>query len=612
MPPLVRTVVFASMGLLSLSQPCASVLRSAKTLFATQRLELEKVNAPTLLANYCAGCHSHGRAGLDLHGPLDFRSIRRERATWENVLQKLRAEEMPPLGSPQLSANDRRCIMAWIEEGLSGEPWDKHQGFVSRRLKRDEYLNTIHDLTGMRLQGAEDFPADDNGWDHSKAIPVLPAPLAANYLAVAEAVVKEISIDPPAGATPEVSSEHARALLAAFTRRAYRRTIRVEELESVFAACEHALCTGMSYEDAVRAALRVVLTSPHFLFVIENVTPDRLPASPGDQFALASRLSYFLWSSMPDERLLADAEEGLLRHNIEGHVKRMLKDGRSRAFVGHFSNYWLELGKLDDVQHVDADLRQALREETERFVGYILDEDRNALELLDAGYAFLNERLAQHYGIAGVRGEELRRVSLKGLERGGLITHGSIMALTSKSSETSPVLRGKWVLDNLLGTPPSAPPRGLLQAFSTTRKAFEPGTARQLLEKHRADAACAHCHAKIDPIGFALENFDARGAWRAEDASGPIDVTTTMPSGEALAGPASLRAYLRGKQALFLNCLSGKLLAYSLGRGLDRYDGAAIEHIAEIATHDQQRFAGMVLAVIKSPPFQRGWRSEAD
>ncbi len=249
-----------------------------------------------------------------------------------------------------------------------------------------------------------------------------------------------------------------------------------------------------------------------------------------------------------------------------------------------------------------------MREETHEFVAGIVQDDRSVLEFLDADYSFLNERLAQHYGIAGVQGEQMRRVSLTGGERGGLLTQASILTITSLRDRTFPARRGKWVLENLLGTPVGAPPAGLLRAFQSQTRVFQPGTVRQLLTKHSSDPSCAHCHVKIDTIGFALENFDFNGAWRVRDNRRPIDVVVTLPGGESLQGPTQLKRYLREKPESFVRCLGEKLLSYALGRKLAEHETAEMDRLAKCVAGKAHRFSSVVLEVFKSDAFQTSCR----
>ena len=343
-----------------------------------------------------------------------------------------------------------------------------------------------------------------------------------------------------------------------------------------------------------------MLTSPHFLYRVET-RPD-----PDDgtstELELASRLSFFLWSSAPDDELLTLAEQGLLRQNLAAQARRMLRDPRTHTLAASFADAWLGLARLDAMKQIEAPLRQAMRQETEQFVAGIIQEDRSVLEFLDADYTFLNERLAAHYGIPGIEGDHWRRVAVAGTPRGGLLTQASLLALSAPDGEAGAVQRGKWVLGTLLGTPPPAPPSGLLEAFGKVPRNFGAGSARQLLARHRAQPSCAHCHAKIDGLGAALEDFDAAGAWRPQPRRLPGE-EVVLPTGEPMNGPADLKRYLLKHRLLFVRALGGKLLSYALGHPLQKRDGPILDDLAARVV-DDPRFSCVVLEVIGSDSFQ--------
>ena len=411
----------------------------------------------------------------------------------------------------------------------------------------------------------------------------------------------------------------ARNILGDFMRRAYRRLVAKDEVERLAGIAEMTWRDGESFEKGVKLALTAALVSPHFLFRGElQPEPDNPRAvHPVDEFALASRLSYFLWSTMPDEELFALAGKGRLRKNLDVQVRRMLQSPKARALVENFAGQWLGTRSLANFApdpnvfpNFDEALRAAMLRETEMFFENIMRDDRSILEFIDADYTFLNEQLAKHYGIAGVTGPEFQRVSLQGTPRGGLLTHGSILALTSNPTRTSPVKRGKWVLENLLGTPPPPPPPQVPE-LKETKEAVSSGTLRQRMEQHRANPNCASCHERMDPIGFGLENFDALGVWREQDGKFPIDPAGKLPSGQEFHGPAELKKIFLGNQDQFARCLSEKLLTYALGRGLEYYDRPAIDETVRQVAKGQYKFSRLVLEVVKSTPFQKR-RGEGD
>ena len=368
-----------------------------------------------------------------------------------------------------------------------------------------------------------------------------------------------------------------------------------------------------SFEMGIQTALQAILVSPRFLFRVEQDPAEDEASRALSDYELATRMSYFLWSSMPDEELFQLAAQGALRSgdNLEGQVRRMLKDPKSEAFIESFAGQWLQLRSLEDrafdqglFPSCDRELLAAMREETLRFFGEIVREDLSLLRLLDADFTFVNEALARHYGLEGVAGSAFRRVSLQGTPRGGILTQGSILAVTSNPTRTSPVKRGKFVLENLLAAPPPPPPANVPLLDDEDRQLT--GTLRQRLEQHRANPACAACHKLMDPIGFALENFDAVGRYREQDEGAPIDPSGELPSGERFAGLPELRKLLlKVKRDAFLQCLAEKTLIYAVGRGLEYYDQCALDKIKNALEQDDYRFSRLVLEVVKSDPFQK-------
>ena len=393
-----------------------------------------------------------------------------------------------------------------------------------------------------------------------------------------------------------------RAMVAEFARRAWRRPVQPGEVVGLMALYTSARARGMSFDDAIKQPMKAALVSPYFLFEATD---------PASEFALASRLSYFLWSSMPDDELLALAEKGTLRANLEPQVKRMLASPKSHALAENFAGQWLETRNLQFVApdkklfpEFDESLRAAMRTETEMFFDSVVHEDRGVLDFLTADYTFVNDRLAQYYGLPGVDGPGFRKVSLKGTPRRGVLTQASVLTLTSNPTRTSPVKRGKWVLEDILGTPPPPPPPDVPALPEGAER--NATTMRQEMEAHRANPVCASCHARMDPIGFGLENFDAVGKYRTQDAGAPIDASGQLTSGERFTGPAELCSILAGpKRDLFVRALAEKTMIYALGRGLDYSDRAALDKIAGAVPADRYKFSTLILNVIESAPFQQ-------
>jgi len=404
-----------------------------------------------------------------------------------------------------------------------------------------------------------------------------------------------------------------RKIVADLARRAFRRPVSIAEIDRYAGPIALATREGDSFEEGVCLAVQAMLVSPHFLFRIEGPAVGAAKAAPQavGQHALASRLSYFLWSSIPDAELSAAADRGLLARpaELERQVRRMLKDPKSTALVENFGGQWLELRKLESLKpdrerfpEFDDYLRLSMRRETELFFGEIVREDRSLLDFLDGRYTYLNEKLARHYGIAGVQGPAFRKVTLEGTPRGGVLTQASVLAVSSYSTRTSPVLRGRWILENLLNAPPPPPPPGVPNLDEA--KVGASASLRKQLEVHRTNPTCASCHVRMDPLGFALENFNAIGAWRTRDGEFPIDSAGSLPDGRSFNGPNELRTVLKSDRAAFTDCLTEKLLTYALGRGLERYDRRTVKALAARVAANDYRFSSLVLEIVNSLPFR--------
>lgn len=422
---------------------------------------------------------------------------------------------------------------------------------------------------------------------------------------------QKLFVTRPAG--PEDEDRCAARIIKTLTRRAYRRPIAEDDLRGPMEFYRRAKASE-GFEAGIEAALSSVLVSPHFIFRVER---DPAGAAPGsvyrlDDVALASRLSFFLWSSIPDDELLAAAERGDLHKPriLERQARRMLADKRADNLVGNFAEQWLHLRNLDSATpdlrlfpDFDDNLRQAFRRETEMHFDTVLRQDRSVLELLRSDYTFLNERLARHYGIQNVFGSQFRRVALSpGSERGGLLRQGSVLTVTSYATRTSPVIRGKWILENILGTPPPPPPGNVPALKEKTIAESLPVRAR--LAEHRANAACAGCHALIDPPGFALENFDAIGRWRTLEEGVPVDATGGLPDGSRFTGVDALENGLLQRPELFVGAFTEKLMTFAFGRGILPEDGPAVRRIVREAKAEGYRLSAIVTGIINSTPFQ--------
>ena len=406
--------------------------------------------------------------------------------------------------------------------------------------------------------------------------------------------------------------EVAREVLQRFATRAFRRPVTAGEVDRLLTLFDLALKDGDRFEKGIQLAMQAVLVSPHFLFRVEMETRLGAPRALSD-LELASRLSYFLWSSMPDDTLLDLATKNQLRvgKNLDAQVARMLKDPKSREFVENFAGQWLQTRNLKlanpdrgRFQQFDEPLRFAMAREVDLFFAAVVHDDRPISDFLDADYTFLNERLAKHYGIEGVTGNEFRRVALTDRRRGGVVTMASTLTVTSNPTRTSPVKRGKWILEEILGTPPPPPPPNVAD-LPDDKKDVARGTIRTRLEKHRADPNCASCHARMDPLGFALENYDAIGSWRDQDGKLPVDASGTLPDGRSFVGPIELKAVLKAKLKPFARCLTEKLMTYALGRGLEYADHCVVEKVADSVLLEGGRFSRLVSAIVHSDPFQK-------
>lgn len=418
----------------------------------------------------------------------------------------------------------------------------------------------------------------------------------------------------PAAVTAERGC--ADKILTRLIRRAYRRPVEEGDLQDLLAFFE-AGRKEAGFERGIQRAIERLLVSPQFLFRIERDPDGAAPSTPYriSEIELASRLSFFLWSSIPDDELIETAARGKLRDAtvLDRQVRRMLADPRADALVTNFAGQWLYLNDLENkapdplvFRSFDPSLRQAFRRETELFVGSIFRENRSVLELLSANYTFVNERLARHYGIPHVKGSDFRKVALpEGSLRGGLLGQGSILTLTSYSNRTSPVLRGKWVLENILASPPPPPPANIPALQTENAATGRPLTMRQAMEQHRANPSCASCHVRMDPLGFSLEQFDAIGRRRDRtDTGDPIDASAKLPDGTTFEGIEGLRAALLRHPDQFVTTVTEKLLAYSIGRNVAPADAAAVRAMVREAARDNYSLASIVRRIVMSAPFQ--------
>ena len=422
--------------------------------------------------------------------------------------------------------------------------------------------------------------------------------------------------------------EQAKSILKNFADKAFRRPVTDTELGRLTKVVEKVEAGGEKWEAGVQRALESILVSPKFLFRMElDDKPDAAAAHPLTDYQLASRLSYFLWNTMPDEELFKLAAKNELSNNLEAQVRRMLKDSRSKTLVDSFAMQWLQLKRLSFVAPdgglfpaFNQRLRQAMLQETQLFLEALIKDDRPILDLVSSDYTFLNERLAKHYNINDtngnrigdskpakpgqpIRGDAFVRVALQDGERGGILTQGSVLTVTSNPTRTSPVKRGRWVLEQILGQPPPPPPPNVPELPESSQAASS-GSLRQRMEQHRSNPACANCHTRMDAIGFALENFNAVGAWRTKDGSFDIDPAGTLPDGTAIKGVADLKKAILAKKDLFARCVIEKMLIYAVGRGLEPYDDRAVDKALGSVAKNNYKFSSVVVEIVKSDPFR--------
>jgi len=582
-------------------------------------------NVRPLLQQHCLRCHGgekKPKGDVNLAKFANEESLRGDPDLWLRVVDVLVDRTMPPPGDRAGPGVDgRQHAAASIRAILDAVEGVKDPGpNLIQRLTRRQYNNTIRDLLGVDTHPADAFPADGGGgagFDNNASTLFIPPILMEKYLAAAADVLNKA--DPAryimVRAGPGLSKEEAaRRCVAAFAGRAFRRPVDSDEVARLLRLFQRAEARGDSFEAAVRLALRAVLASPNFLYLLDRDRTDVEGPYRVSDHELACRLSYFLWSSIPDAELSDLAEAGRLHQPevLELQVRRMLADPRSRALAEDFAGQWLRVGSLAELAEPDKrlfpeytpELRDAMVEEAVSFFHAILREDRPVVELLDSYYTYLNEPLAKHYGIEGVAGLEFRRVELKDHRRGGVLGMAAVLTLTSYPRRTSPVLRGKWVLEELLGTPPPPPP-AMVKSLPTDDRIRNGLTFRERLEQHRKKAECASCHARLDPLGFGLENFDVLGRWRDQIQQKPVDASGKLATGEEFVGPVALKTILaETKRELFVRNLVERMLSYALRRGVEYYDTPTVKQIMEELEAKDYRGASLVAAVVESFPFQ--------
>jgi hypothetical protein len=600
-----------------------------------------------LLQTYCAKCHlgDHTKGDISLAPFANDDAVQSDPRLWRTVLTELGDYSMPPKSKPQPTPAQRELLIDYVTYRLNHldlARLPKDPGRVTiHRLNRQEYNNTIRDLLGVNSHPADTFPADGGGgggFDNNADTLFIPPILMEMYLkaageSLAAASPKRLFPSRPDANKPPRKA--ARECLEDFLPKAFRRPTDPQEIDRYlklfdisFSGSPKGSATD-PFERALKLAYKAILISPNFLFRIEQDRPNTKDAYPISDFELASRLSYFLWASMPDDELFRLAKENKLHDDtiIDQQVRRMLKDPKSKALAEYFGGQWLGVNALLTTANPDRErfkkytpqIRDSFYAQAIEFVDSIFREDRPITTLIDSDYTYLNEPIARLYQIDGIKGEEMRQVKFSGSPkgnglpdktRGGILGLGAVHVITSFPLRTSPVLRGKWILETVLGAPPPPPPPDVPKLpendtpTGATTKSTTPLTIRQRLNQHRVNPACTSCHVRMDPLGFGMENFDPIGRWRTELAGQPIDTLGTLATGETFTGPAELKAILLEKIDDFARTLTQKLLAYALGRGLESYDEAPVKIITDQLAKSEYKSSTLIIEIAKSYPFR--------
>jgi len=624
-----------------------------------------------LVSQYCGKCHNEDRlkGDVDLMRFENQAQAVEAIAIWQRAARRVQNNEMPPGGRKKLDDDEKKLFAEWVKqldvdfedcrqiESEASTQW--YRGDVmSRRLNRAEYENTLRDLLGIDVAVEGLFPADGaggEGFDTAGAALFLSAIQMEKYLEAADLAIEEALPTRPHKPGGKIrralgrfvtlrwkKDEHeqelarirdtliatypdgdvsdrtaARTVVESFMERAWRRPVTEEELARFVDLFESRLDTDDGYEEAIKLAMKAVLVSPNFIFLAEPQHPDVGNHSLGD-FPLAARLSYFLWASMPDDTLFALARDGKLQDEavLEEQALRMLADPKARALGDRFAAQWLGISQLGETKRPDGErfpefndaVATAMREEPAVFFQRLVAEDRSLIELIDADYTYMNAALAAIYGEIGIDGDAMRKVALSDPRRGGVMAMPAVLTSTSHALRTSPVLRGKWVLETLLGdrVPPPPPDAGTLPEDDRIDDGL---TFRERMVQHRRDPNCAACHQRMDPIGFGLEQFDPIGRWRDTQAGEPIDASGELPSGEAFNGPDQLKEVLLKRKDKFVRNLTRKLYGYAMGRGLNRYDKCVIDDCVAALKANDYRASHLFTEIVLSYPFRHRYSS---
>lgn len=581
-----------------------------------------------VLTERCFDCHDKDTAKGDVNLEM-LNGTGEERfdvRLWDRVREQVRNGTMPPKNKPQPTSEQKQALLTWIgenETAMLAAPQQTPPPHQVRRLTRHEYNNTLRDLLGVSVKPGDDFPADGSGgegFDNNADTLILSPLLIEKYLNGAEAALKEVFAKPELKQRwfrvlpgPNLPGEKgAELILRAFLPKAWRRPIEDEELKPLLGIFNEARKRGGSFDDQVKLCLKAALATPKFLMLQDHLKAGSKDAKEPDDFTLASRLSYLFWSSMPDDELWHLAEAQKLHEGpvLEAQTRRLLADARAMEFTRHFAGGWFHFEELFNSVEPDRRkfpmfndaLRQAMYDEALNFSDNVLRHNGRMLDFLDSDYSYVNEVLAKLYGLPGVQGPALRRVTFTDRKRGGLLGMAAILTTTSYPQRTSPVLRGKWVLEQILGTPPPPPPPNVPKLPEDDRKLAEV-TLRQRLEKHRSQPVCAGCHARLDPPGFSLENFDAIGQWRDTENGKPVDANGITPDGRTFHNAEEFRKLLVQDKDKFTRVFCSRLLGYAVNRGLEVHDQPTLLRLEDVLKKHDFHCEPVILAVVKSPLF---------
>ena len=584
-----------------------------------------------LVEQHCNQCHNaeKTRGNVNLAQDDDIQKILEHRDAWENALAMVESKEMPPSKSRQPSDEQRALVVQFLQQTLESLDCTNTQdpGPPSiRRLNRTEYDNALFDLTGLDLKLAESFAPDESsyGFDNQgEALSLSPVQIE-QYHAAAKAIVNAMmeSMDQDRARyeavfgkdskDATVNAENARQAIKTFSTRAFRRPVQDAFVERLMAIYQLSQSKQERHEVSMGHMLTAVFISPQFLIRLENNQPNIEEPYPIDDYELASRLSFFLWSRPPDQKLLDLAAGGKLSKTsvLKAQTGRMLKDPRSNALVDNFFGQWLSIREIESHQpdskkfpDFNAELRSAMIGEIQGLLSEMIQKNQPITNLIDADYTYLNERLAKHYGIQGVHGEKLQRIELVDRRRGGLLTSAALLMLQADPTRTNVPRRGNFIAGRILGSAPPPPPPDVPE-LEEVASDDQPRSLREMLELHRKNPECANCHVKMDPLGFALENYDAIGRWRTKDGKFPIDPSGELSNGKILSGPIALKDHLLEQKEAFARTFIKNLMIYAFGRGLQGDDECVVREALKAAEKENYHFSAIVIEIVKSAPFR--------